>query len=68
MVVTLRTSQPSLSTITETMALYGLAASSMALACRRSSSSSSLLLPEAALGDLAVGLGVDDRTAPFSRG
>ena len=46
MVVTLRTSQPSLSIITEMMALYGLSRPSISLACLRSSSSSSLFLPE----------------------
>ena len=39
MVVTLRTSQPSLSIRTDTMALYGLAQESIEFACLRSSSS-----------------------------
>ena len=48
MMVTLRTSQPSLSISTETIALYGDFQVSISLDCLRSISSSSLLLPEAA--------------------
>ena len=48
MVVTLRTSQPSFSTMTEMIALCGLSPLSMALACSRSFSISSLALPDVA--------------------
>ena len=68
MVVTLRTSQPSLSISTETMALYGTVQVSISLACLRSSSSSSLFLPEAASEISPLFLVWMTSTAPCSSG
>ena len=61
MVVTLRTSQPSLSISTETMALKGDFQVSISFDCLRSSLQLFLALAGRRLGNLAVLLGVDDQ-------